>query len=91
MDQSLNSAREQFKNEKFEDAENLCLTALREGQKIRESFNDYALDAMRNASEALEIARNVFDKTQDIFIIRTDLNLTGLDLQFERKKTGNPR
>ncbi|MCX7001030.1 MAG: DUF4398 domain-containing protein [Candidatus Sumerlaeota bacterium] len=86
MDQSLNSAREQFKNEKFEDSENLCLTALREGQKIRESFNDYALDAMRNASESLEIARNVFDKTQDIFIIRPDLNLTGLDLQFERKK-----
>ena len=86
MEQSLNSARDQFKNEKFEDAENLCLTALREGQKIRESFNDYALDAMRNASESLDIARNVFDKTQDIFIIRTDLNLTGLDLQFERKK-----
>ncbi|HRS00314.1 MAG TPA: hypothetical protein P5128_08725, partial [Candidatus Sumerlaeia bacterium] len=86
MEESLNDARAKFQEEKFEECEEVCVTALREGEKIHAAFNDLALDAMRNAAESLEIARNVFDKMGDIFIIRSDMKLSGLNLQFENKK-----
>jgi len=82
----LQNARNLFGQEKFEDAENECMTALSEVEKTQTAFNDLALDAMRNAAESHDISRNVFDKMTDIFIIRADMQLTGLDLQFEQNK-----
>ena len=86
IESRLQTARNLFGQEKFEDAENECLAALSEVEKTQSAFNDQALDAMRNAAESHDIARNVFDKMADIFMIRADMQLTGLDLQFEQNK-----
>ena len=82
----LNEAQQLFEKEEFEDAENQCVLALREAEKTRAAFNDLALDAMRNGAESLDIARNVFDKMQDVFIIQADMQLEGINLRFEQGK-----
>jgi hypothetical protein len=86
IEEYLFNAQEKFKVESFEEAEEECLNGLREGEKTNAAFNDLALEAMRNAAESLEISRNVFDKMTDIFIIRSDIPLTELDLKFEQGK-----
>ncbi|MBN1901045.1 hypothetical protein JW926_06940 [Candidatus Sumerlaeota bacterium] len=80
------NAMKKHEEESFEEAEDECLKGLREAEKTHAAFNDLALEAMRNAAESLEISRNVFDESGDIFMIRADIPLTGLDLTFEQAK-----
>ncbi len=87
VEEYLKLAKENFNQEKFEEAEDECMIALREGEKTRAAFNDLALDAMRNAAESLDISRNVFDKMSEIFIMRTVETLSDLDRKFEQNKT----
>ena len=86
IEEYLSEARNFFDQEEFEEAENQCMIALREADKTRSAFNDLALDAMRNAAESFDIARNVFDKMSDVFIVRSDLDLSGPALTFEQGK-----
>ncbi len=86
IESMLQEADGHFKENLFDETESKCEDAMREGNKTRNAFNGLALDAMREAAESLEIARNVFSRMNDIFIIRPDQALAGPDLQFEQAK-----
>ena len=87
IEEYLREARQKFNQQQFEEAENECMVALREAEKTHSAFNDLALDAMRNGAESLDIARNVFDKMSEVFIIRPDLSsLSEINQQFEQNK-----
>jgi hypothetical protein len=85
-EQMLAEARAKFDRELFEETETVCQDALRETEKIEAAFNEMALDAMRSAADALDIAQRVFDKMQTIFIINVRESMTPLEVDFENAK-----
>lgn len=86
IEQKLAEAKQKFEQKQYEDAETIALVALDEGEKIRSDFNDLALDAMRNATEALNIAQDVFEQMEHIFIIKPLPTMTPLEREFENSK-----
>ncbi|MCD6385758.1 DUF4398 domain-containing protein, partial [Candidatus Sumerlaeota bacterium] len=86
IEQKLAEAKQKFEQKQYEDAETIALLALDEGEKIRSDFNDLALDAMRNATEALNIAQDVFEQMERIFIIKPLPTMTPLEREFENSK-----
>jgi hypothetical protein len=83
---NLANARSKFSQELFEDAESECNLGFNEAEQINAAFNDLALDAMRNAAEALGVSRNVFDKMSEIFIINPSRRMSKINLNFEHSK-----
>ncbi len=86
VEEMLADARAKFDRELFEDTETVCQEALRENEKIETAFNELALDALRSASEALDIAKRVFDKMETIFIINLRDAMTPMEREFENSK-----
>lgn len=86
VEEMLADARAKFDRELFEDTETVCQEALSETEKIEAAFNEKALDAMRAAGEALDIAQRVFDKMETIFIINLRETMTPMEREFENGK-----
>ncbi len=86
LEQNLTEAKEKYDQKEYEEAETICLLALDEGEKIRSDFNDLALDAMRNATEALNIAQDVFEQMEHIFITEPLSTMSPVEREFENAK-----
>lgn len=86
LETKLAEAQQKFEAGQYEEAESVCLLALDEGERIRADFNDLALDAMRNATEALNIAQDLLEQMDKIFIVKTLPTMSPLEQEFENNK-----